>query len=251
MTFVNPSTCEVSWSAAVKSPTRTIRVVACEQCHHGRMPGNDEPSVSEDHTTLNRATYDRIAEQYAHRQSRPRHPGEDLFSSFESSFISKVPSGGVIADLGCGPAFDGARFAAQGFNVVGLDLSSGMLSVASERLPGRLIQGDLRALPLVSGQLDAIWNVASLLHVGEVDTPRVLREFRRVVRDHGTLALITALGDGDRFEKVPYAHDEQRWFVYRSEERLLGQLEHAGFHIESSEPVDGNRPWLTILASAT
>jgi hypothetical protein len=79
----------------------------------------------------------------------------------------------------------------------------------------------------------------------------VLREFRRVVRDHGTLALITALGDGDRFEKVPYAHDEQRWFVYRSEQRLLGQLEHAGFQIDLSEQVEGKRSWLTILARAT
>jgi SAM-dependent methyltransferase len=214
------------------------------------MPSSDEPSVNEVHTKLNRATYDRIAEQYALHQSQPRQPSEELFSSFERSFISKVPSAGVIADLGCGPAFDGARFAAQGFNVVGLDLSAGMLSVASERLPGRLIQGDLRALPLVIGQLDAIWNVASLLHVGEQDTPRVLREFRRVLRDHGTLALITARGDGNRFEKVPYAQDEQRWFVYRSEQRLLGQLEHAGFQIDFSEQVEGKRSWLTILARA-
>jgi SAM-dependent methyltransferase len=212
---------------------------------------SDEPSVGGDHTTLNRATYDRIARQYAERQTQPRTPSEDLFTSFESSFISKVPTAGIIADLGCGPAFDGARFAAQGFRVIGLDLSIGMLSVASERLPGRLVQGDLRALPLASGQLDGIWNVASLLHVSEHDTSQVLRGFRRVLRNSGTLALITALGDGDGFEKVPYADNERRWFVYRNEEQLLQQVATSGFLIDSCARVEGNRQWLTILASAT
>jgi SAM-dependent methyltransferase len=215
------------------------------------VPSSDQPSLGGDHTALNRATYDRIAEQYAQRQNRPRSPSEDLFTSFESSFLSKVPTAGVIADLGCGPAFDGARFAAQGFRVIGLDLSAGMLSVASERLPGRLVQGDLRALPLASGQLDAIWNVASLLHVSANETSRVLSEFRRVVRDSGTLALITARGDGEGFEQVPYADNEQRWFVYRSEERLLEQVARSGFQIDSCAQVEGNRQWLTILASAT
>lgn len=214
------------------------------------MHASDNLSLGGDHTALNRATYDRIAEQYALHQNQPRPPSEDLFTSFENSFLERVPAAGVIGDLGCGPAFDGARFADRGFRVVGLDLSAGMLTVASQRLPGRLIQGDLRTLPLVSGQLDAIWNVASLLHVSEHDTLHVLREFRRVVRDRGTLALITALGDGDGFEKVPYADDEQRWFVYRSEERLLDELKNSGFRIKLSEKVEGNRLWLTILASA-
>jgi SAM-dependent methyltransferase len=214
------------------------------------VQGRDETSVGVDHTALNRATYDRIAQKYAQRQRQPRPPSEDLFSSFERSFISKVPGSGVIADLGCGPAFDGARFETHGFRVIGLDLSAGMLSQASAQLPGRLIQGDLRMLPLVSAKLDAVWNAASLLHVGEHDTLTVLREFRRVIRDGGSLALITALGDGDEFEDVPYAQEEQRWFVYRSEQRLLEQLKEARFHVEQSEKVDGNRMWLTILASA-
>ena len=237
-------------SPKFNTPNGELPLRRRRKCHHGRVQGSDEPSVGGDHTLLNRATYDRIAEQYALRQSEPRPPSEDLFSSFESSFIAKVPTDGLIADLGCGPAFDGARFATQGFRVIGLDLSSGMLTVASEQLPGRLVQGDLRTLPLVSGQLDAIWNVASLLHVGEHDTLNVLHEFRRVLRGRGTLALITALGDGDIFERVPYADDEQRWFVYRNEERLLEQVDKSGFQIEVSEQVEGNRLWLTILASA-
>jgi SAM-dependent methyltransferase len=222
-----------------------------EEWHHVPVDESYDPSVGDNFTARNRATYDRIAQQYAQLQIQPRPPSEDLFTAFESSFIGMVPSSGVIGDLGCGPAFDGARFAARGLHVIGLDLSEGMLSVANEQLPGRLVQGDLRSLPFVSGQLDGIWNVASLLHVGEPDTVKVLKEFRRVLRDRGTLALITALGDGDRFEIVPYAMDEERWFVYRSEDRLLQQAVDVGFSVLSHGQVHGNRLWSTILASAT
>ena len=152
--------------------------------------------------------------------------------------------------MGCGPAMDGGRFAAKGYRVLGLDLSAGMLAVAAERLPGRLVQGDLRALPLISGQLDAIWSVASLLHVPQRDTSKVLLEFRRTLRDTGTLALITALGDRDVFEAVPYAPDEQRWFVYRNQHRLVQQIRDAGFRVDFEGQVEGNRLWSTVLASS-
>lgn len=210
----------------------------------------DDPTSLSDHTSSNRATYDRIAVRYAQHQNQPRTPDEDLFSTFERAFLAKVPPAGVVADMGCGPAMDGGRFAAQGYRVVGLDLSAGMLAVAAQLLPGRLVQGDLRALPLVSGQLDALWSVASLLHVPERDTLKVLLEFRRTLHDTGTLALITALGDGDVFEAVPYAPDEQRWFVYRNQHRLIRQVRDAGFTIDFEDQVDGNRRWSTVLASS-
>jgi SAM-dependent methyltransferase len=75
-----------------------------------------------------------------------------------------------VADLGCGPGSDGARFAGEGYRVVGMDLSAGMLAIAARRLDGRVTQADLRRLPLVSGRLDGIWCVAALLHVPEDDT---------------------------------------------------------------------------------
>jgi SAM-dependent methyltransferase len=210
----------------------------------------DEPTTPSDHTSSNRATYDRIALRYAQHQNQPRTPADDLFSSFERAFLARVPDAGVVGDMGCGPAMDGGRFAAQGYRVLGLDLSMGMLAVAAERLPGRLVQGDLRALPLASGQLDAIWSVASLLHVPQRDTSKVLLEFRRTLAITGTLALITALGEGDVFEAVPYAPDEQRWFVYRNRHRLVQQVRDAGFSVDFEGQVEGNRLWSTVLATS-
>jgi SAM-dependent methyltransferase len=211
-----------------------------------------EPGEStdlEDLTSLNRSTYDRIAVRYVENQMRQESGTDNLFSLFQDAFLTNLPAGGVVADLGCGPARDGARFAAEGFRVVGMDLSSGMLAAASD-LAGRLAQADLRAIPVAGSALHGIWSAAALLHVPERDTDQVLREFRRALCPAGTLALITALGDTSRLETVPYAPSEQRWFVYRRSETLRDQLESAGFAIRAENHMAGSRAWYAILARA-
>jgi SAM-dependent methyltransferase len=203
-----------------------------------------------DVTALNRRAYDRIASRYAERQ-RQRQPADGRwFPDIEDRFLAGVPAGGLLADLGCGPGFDGARFTTAGFQVLAMDLSAGMLEVAARSLAGRVAQADLRALPIAAGCLDGIWCSAALLHVPDDDTARVLQEFRRTLRRSGTLALVTAVGDSSRFEAVPYARGEERWFVYRDTDRLRQQLSEAGFIVQIEREVAGNRRWMTLLASA-
>jgi SAM-dependent methyltransferase len=214
------------------------------------MTQTGDPHEGGDLTALNRATYDRIAQRYFDQQVRPRAPADELFSDLEDSFVARVHRGAVVADLGCGPGLDAARFVTRGFRVIGLDLSAGMLEVAAERLPGRVVQGDLRALPFEPSQLDGIWCVAALLHVPERDTSHVLVGFRRALRKAGVLALVTALGDGEAYEDVPYATGEGRWFVYRDQDTLLDQIDAAGFHVLEHAEVSGNRQWFTVLAQA-
>ena len=168
----------------------------------------------------------------------------------EDTFVARVPKVGLVVDVGCGPGLDCARFVGLGLRVIGFDLSEGMLSLALRVDGARYVQGDLRTLPLRSGQFDGIWCVASLLHVPEIDTSSFLLGFRRILREGGSLALITAVGDGERFEEVPYADGERRWFVYRNPERLCEQLSGAGFRIDHARDVSGSRRWFTALAHA-
>jgi ubiquinone/menaquinone biosynthesis C-methylase UbiE len=169
-----------------------------------------------DYTESNRRTYDRIALRYAYHQAQLASEKENPFTQLEDDFAASLPRGGIVTDLGCGPAFDGLRLTDKGFRVVGVDLSAGMLRVAAERLDGHLIQADLRMLPLSSQCFDGIWNVASMLHIPERQTLSVLHEFRRVMKPSGSLGLVTALGDGTVHESVAYASDESRWFTYRN-----------------------------------
>lgn len=202
-------------------------------------------------TMSSRATYDRIAVRYAENQDRLVASNERAFPAFLRAFVASLPERGTIADLGCGPGRDATRFVEAGFNVLGVDLSAGMLALAPSAMDGRLVQADLRALPIRASTLDGIWCCAALLHVPEDDTLTVLREFHRTLAAGGILALVTALGDRSGFEAVTYAPGEQRWFVYRTPGTLADQLLSAGFTITSSASFTGNREWGLVLAAAS
>jgi SAM-dependent methyltransferase len=210
----------------------------------------DGDSTLADSTSSNRQTYDRIARSYADSQVQLPSGEEHWLFRVERDFVAGLPGEGIVADMGCGPAYDGLRLAGRGLRVLGMDLSAGMLAIAAQHLNGHVAQADLRVLPIASQQLDGIWNMASLLHVPERDTPTVLGEFRRVMRPSGSLVLVTALGDSARHEPVPYAADESRWFVYRDPVVLKAQMREAGFVIRSEEERQSTRHWWAVLASS-
>jgi SAM-dependent methyltransferase len=204
----------------------------------------------DDHTRPNRSTYDTIAPLYARNQARTRAAGPPPFETLRSRFAAGLSEDALMADIGCGPGFDLAEFSQLGMRVVGLDTSAGMLASAHGTFVYRLAQADMRALPLAPSRLDGIWCVAALLHVEQCDTAQVLGEFRRALRPGGVLALVTAAGDSQGWERVAYAPLEQRWFVYRDPERLRREVESGGFLVISEERVELGRPWWTCLARA-
>jgi SAM-dependent methyltransferase len=191
------------------------------------------------------AAYDAIAAAYdARRGCLP-----DAMRAWIGRFAGVVGSGGLVADLGCGPARHGQVLAGLGLRVVGLDLSAGMLSVARARLP-HLVQADLRRLPLHSEALDGVWSAAALLHVPRSDAPAVVGEYRRVLRAGGTLGLVTAAGEGEGWEPVAYAPGWRRWFVYYTPDQLLPLLEGAGLDPVELHEQEYGRQWLHVLARA-
>jgi SAM-dependent methyltransferase len=207
--------------------------------------------VADEATAHNQAAYDQIAGLYATRQARrDRSPSE-----LRIAFAARLPRVADIVDLGCGPAHDAARFARAGHRVTGVDRSAGMLAHAARALPGHVVQGDLRRLPLAGQVLDGIWCCAALLHVPHDQTAAALREMRRVLRPGGCLALVTAAvtaaGPDARLEPVPYAPGTRRWFFYRQAEELGEQLRDAGLRVLSMTEEITSRHWLKILAGVT
>jgi SAM-dependent methyltransferase len=70
-------------------------------------------------------------------------------------------SGRRLLDVGCGTGSSAAPMLARGYEVVGVDVSPGMLAVAREKLgPGvRLEPADMRRLPAL-GAFNLVWSVS-------------------------------------------------------------------------------------------
>jgi len=89
----------------------------------GRDPASDP-------VALTVATYDRVAGAYVRLNGDPRILA-DARERFATAIAGAAPPEHYrILDAGCGPGRDSKWFAERGFQVVGVDLSAGMLAEA-------------------------------------------------------------------------------------------------------------------------
>lgn len=96
---------------------------------------------------------------------------------------------GSTLDLACGAGRHMAAFGAAGLDMVGLDLSPFLLARAGSdpALAGRLVRGDMRALPFRDGAFAGVINMFTSFGYFETDgeNAAVLAEVARVLRTGG------------------------------------------------------------------
>lgn len=168
--------------------------------------------------------YETHAESYASKTL-----GVDL-SPLWSVLTSRLKPDSTILDLGCGAGRDLKFFADRGYHVTGLDSSANLATIASA-VSGRAVHcaDFLEPLPFQDRQFDAVWAIASLLHVPRPQIRTVLQEVARVLRPQGLFIASMKLGLGTLV-------DEGRLFVGYAPEEWRECLRASGFiQIETFE----------------
>ncbi len=189
-------------------------------------------------------TYDVIAPEFARQNSVAAAEVAERLDELAAS----VPSGSLVADIGCGPGRDVMMLRARGFQVAGFDLSLGQLRASDVR---GLVQADMRHLPLQAGSVHGIWCWAALMHLPREAVPQALAEFARILRSGGSLSVSVAEGDGEGFEAAtPYGSDHRRWFTRYRQPELTALLTAAGFSIRNIRCHRAYRDWLSVDATA-
>jgi SAM-dependent methyltransferase len=186
------------------------------------------------HARTVQESYDKLAEEYAARiadelQHKP------LDRELLDRFADRVRGAGLVCDLGCGPAHVGRYLDQRGVQVVGIDLSPGMLATARRLNPGMaLLCGDMLALAVRDHAFAGLAAFYSIIHVPRAEVPRALREMRRVLRPAGQLLLAFHRGG-------EVLHTEELWgqrinldAVHFETEEMCGYLSSAGFTVEEA-----------------
>ena len=167
-----------------------------------------------------RRQWEQVSETYADRRD-PDGSDADLLEDLRE----RLPADPLVVDAGCG---DGARTLANlPAGSIGLDVSRRGLELADGAVPeSRLVQGDMAAIPLADGSVDAVTAYHAVFHVPRESQPAVYREFARVLRPGGRLLMTLP---GGRFETVREGWMGGRMFFSApGRERTLAQLREAG-----------------------
>ncbi len=117
-------------------------------------------------------------------------PGNPLIH-LEEPAVHRILDGleaGTAVDAACGTGRHAAYLLSKGHAVVGVDASPEMLVKARAKIPElRLLQADLRALPMEDSTVDLVVCSLALSHFEKLEPP--LAELARVVRPGGHVLL--------------------------------------------------------------
>ncbi|WP_425039848.1 class I SAM-dependent DNA methyltransferase [Primorskyibacter sp. S187A] len=162
--------------------------------------------------------YDARAEEYA-----------DLTSGIAQDprlidFIERLPDGGRVLDLGCGPGAAAAVMAQSGRDVLAWDASQGMVELAAR---GAGVTAQHRVFDdlaeLEGDSLAGVWANFSLLHASRAALPGYLRQIAHTLMPGGVFLMAVKSGEGEERDKIG------RHYTYFTEEELRARLHEAGF----------------------
>ena len=135
-------------------------------------------------TGRQQALYDHVAHDYD--QVFKPHVADHYLRKRTDVVRELLPSGGTVLDVGCGTGALAGWIQRSGYDVVGVDASTGMLAEARDHGVGAVYAGFSTALPFEDGAFDLSLSVATMHHL---ETPErvadTIAEMGRVVRPGG------------------------------------------------------------------
>ena len=137
--------------------------------------------------------YDTGAAGFAAEWEDEQGPPEGLWAAVDAYFRP-----GATADVGCGSGRDSAWLNAQGFDVVGIDASRGLIEEASRRRPDVKLECD--TLPglesLDSGAYANVLCETVIMHMPEVEALASVRRLAALLAPGGALYLSWRVTEG-------------------------------------------------------
>jgi ubiquinone/menaquinone biosynthesis C-methylase UbiE len=179
-----------------------------------------------------RSGYDKIAKRYVSER-------ESINNSREvAAFCTKVPSSAKILDVGCGTGIPIARdLVKSGFEVIGIDSSSEMVSVARQSVQGaKLLQMDMTRLGFQPESFDGLISCYAIFHVPRSSHADLFQSFHRVLKPDGIM--LASVGTS-AWEGVEDYHGVNMYWSHFDSFETQALVVKAGFHIEFGRNVDG------------
>lgn len=158
-------------------------------------------------------------------------------------FISSL-SGKKVLDVGCGPGHDTNYLRKKSIDCIGIDLSERMIEIARQNFGKKFEIMDFFNLKFKNDYFDGLWCSSVFVHVVRKDLPKILENFRKVLKKNGSLGIITV-----QKQKVIRNKNDTRAYIMYGKKELEDCLRRDGYKILVSETfVYGDKKRLFIIA---
>lgn len=139
-------------------------------------------------------SYSKVSQEYADRifgELSQKPKDRELIENF----IKTLRSDSKICDLGCGPGQVANYLHSKSLDVVGIDISPGMISEASRLNPDVEFRlGDILSIPFPKDSFDGMVAFYSLIHFPYKTLPLAFEEIIRVLKPSGSLLFSFHIG---------------------------------------------------------
>ncbi|WP_299407906.1 trans-aconitate 2-methyltransferase [uncultured Roseobacter sp.] len=144
------------------------------------------------------------------------------------TFMTALPQGAHVLDLGCGPGASAALMADHGLQVTAMDPVPEMIALA-RRHPH--VDARLAGFDDLSGTdvYDGIWANFSLLHAARAEMPRHLAAIAQALKPGGRFHIGVKTGTGSKRDPIG------RLYTYYTDAELTGLLKNAGLFVTARE----------------
>jgi SAM-dependent methyltransferase len=151
---------------------------------------------------VTKSTYDALATQWA-----GEHSTQGFWLDEMRRYHEQLP-GGKILEIGAGGARDAKELVKLGYDYVGTDVSTGLLEIARNELPGYpFFEQSVYDLDFDGEQFDGFWASAVLLHIPKSRIDEALSRIKSVVRARAIGFISIKDGTGERREL------DEKWFT--------------------------------------
>jgi len=188
---------------------------------------------SREHTRAFRiveAGYDRLAERYHIERGR-----FDNWNEVEA-FSSRLPASARVLDAGCGTGVPVADYLVKaGYEVVGIDISEGMIATARKNVPGAAFdQMNMTAINFPPESFDGLISCYAIIHVPRETHASMFQSFGRILKPGGVMLASVAAWAWE--EVADYLGVDMFWSHY-SPGLTESLITDAGFDIEFGREV--------------
>lgn len=194
-------------------------------------------------------TYNRIATDWVND-----HVGDSWWVEGTDAFLSLLPKGASILDIGCAGGYKAKYMTDKGFKVEGIDFSEEMIKEAKERFPDLHFEVfDIYDLDKYNKKFDAIFIQAVLLHIPKKRIMEVLEKIKSKLNDGGLLHVaLKEVRDNKIEEEVKkendYGYEYERFFSYYTLDELRKYFSNLELEVVSEIIVNsGKSNWINII----